>query len=98
MPAKKTSKKTVKKTTKTETKPKKGRKLKEGQAYECGICGFRMTVDSCGFVEEHYLICCKEAMTQKRAKKTTKKAAPKTTKKAAAKTAKKTTKKTAKKK
>ncbi len=99
MPAKKTAKKpakkTTKKTTKTEAKPKKGRKVKEGQAYECGICGFRILVDDCGCVEEHYLICCKEAMTQKRAKKTTKKAAAK---KPAKKPAKKTTKKTTKKK
>ena len=81
MPAKKTpektpkkaAKKTVKKTTKTETKPKKGRKVKQGQAYECGICGFRLIVDDCGCVEEHCLICCRETMTQKRAKKTTKK-------------------------
>jgi RNA polymerase primary sigma factor len=97
MPAKKTAKKpakkTTKKTTKTETKPKKGRKVKQGQAYECGLCGFRIIVDDCGCVEEHYLICCKETMTQKRAKKTTKKAAAKPAKKPAKKTTKKTTKK-----
>ena len=106
MPAKKTAKKapkkaakkTEKKTTKTEAKPKKGRKVKKGQAYECGICGFRILVDDCGCVEEHYLICCKETMTQKKAKKTVKKIAKKTTKKAPAKTTKKPVKKTAKKK
>jgi len=93
MPAKKPAKKTAKKTTKTETKPKKGKKVKQGQAYECGICGFRLIVDDCGCVEEHYLICCKETMTQKKAKKTTKKTAPKTTKKVAKKPTKKATKK-----
>ena len=93
------AKRTAKKTTKTETKSKKGRKVKEGQAYECGVCGFRLVVDDCGLVEEHYLICCSEAMTQKRAKKPAKKtaaAAPKkTAKKAAAPTPKKTAKKPA---
>jgi len=98
MPAKKPAKKTAKKTTKTETKPKKGKKVKQGQAYECGICGFRLIVDDCGCVEEHYLICCKETMTQKKAKKTTKKTAPKTTKKVAKKPVKKPTKKATKKK
>lgn len=87
------AKKTTKKTTKTEAKPKKGRKVKKGQAYECGICGFRILVDDCGCVEEHYLICCKETMTQKRAKKTTKKTAAKPAKKPAKKATKKTTKK-----
>jgi RNA polymerase primary sigma factor len=90
---KKTAKKTEKKTTKTEVKPKKGKKVKQGQAYECGICGFRILVDDCGCVEEHYLICCKETMTQKKAKKTTKKTATKTAKKTVKKPAKKTTKK-----
>lgn len=92
------AKKTAKKTTKTEAKPKKGSKIKQGQAYECGICGFRLIVDDCGCVEEHYLICCKETMTQKRAKKTTKKPVKKTTKKTTKKTAKKPVKKTTKKK
>lgn len=87
------AKKTAKKTTKTETKPKKGKKVKQGQAYECGICGFRLIVDDCGCVEEHYLICCKETMTQKKVKKTTKETAPKTTKKVAKKPVKKPTKK-----
>jgi hypothetical protein len=92
------AKKEVKKTTKTESKPKKGRKVKKDQTYECGICGFRIVVDECGCVEEHYLICCSEAMTQKRAKKTAKKPAKKTTKKATKTAAKKATKKTTKKK
>ena len=91
--ATKTTKKPVKKTTKTEAKSKKGRKVKQGQAYECGICGFRILVDDCGCVEERYLICCRETMTQKRPKKTTKKTATKTTKKPAKKSTKKTTKK-----
>lgn len=64
--AKKAAPKTAKKTTKTEAKSKPGKKIKAGQAYECGICGFRLVVDECGCVEEHYLICCSEAMKQKR--------------------------------
>jgi len=91
MPAKQTSKKT----TKTEAVPKKGKKVKQGQAYECGICGFRLVVDDCGCVEEHYLICCKEAMTQKKAKAPAKKRAPKAVKKAAPKIKKKAAPKTA---
>jgi hypothetical protein len=67
--AKKAAPKAAKKTTKTEAKAKQGRKVKAGQAYECGVCGFRFVVDDCGFVEEHYLICCKEPMKQKRAKR-----------------------------
>jgi hypothetical protein len=90
-------KKAVKKTTKTESKPKKGRKIKKDQAYECGICGFRILVDECGCIEEHYLICCNEVMTQKRPKKAAKKAAAKPAKKTAKKPAKKATKKAAKK-
>ena len=78
MPAKQTGKKT----TKTESVSKKGKKVKHGQAYECGICGFRLIVDECGCVEEHYLICCKEAMTQKKTKAQAKKTAPKVAKKA----------------
>jgi len=96
------AKKVAKKTTKTESKPKTGRKIKKDQAYECGICGFRIIVDECGCVEEHYLICCDKPMTQKRGKKTTKKppaqAAKEPAKKPAKKTTKKATKKTTKKK
>jgi hypothetical protein len=105
MPAKKSTKKvtekatkkTGKKTTKTESVPKKGKKVKQGQAYECGICGFRLVIDDCGCIEEHYLICCKETMTQKKSTATAKKAAPKTAKKTAAKTTKKAAPKTVKK-
>ncbi len=97
MPAKKTAKKTTKKavkktekkTTKTETKPRKGKKIKKGQSYECGICGFRLIVDECGGVEEHYLICCQKTMSEKKAKKAVKKTATKTVKKPAKKTTKK---------
>jgi hypothetical protein len=87
------AKKATKKTTKTEVKAQKGRRVKKGENYECGICGFRLVVDDCGCVEEHYLICCTEPMKQKEAKKATKKVASKTTKKASKKTVKKTTKK-----
>jgi hypothetical protein len=69
--AKKTAQKTTKKSTKTEAKPKKGAKLKKGQTYECGLCGFRFVIDECGCVEEHYFICCSKPMKQKRVKKGT---------------------------
>lgn len=91
--AKKVAKKTTKKATKTETKPKKGTKIKKGQSYECGLCGFRLVIDDCGCVEEHYLICCSKPMKQKKAKKETKKAVKKPVKKAPKKTVKKATKK-----
>lgn len=68
----KTPPKAAKKITKTEAQTKKGRKIKAGQFYECGICGFRFVVDECGCVEEHYLICCEEIMKQKRQKPATK--------------------------
>jgi hypothetical protein len=71
--AKKPAKKTTKKSTKTEAKPKKGRKIKQGQTYECSLCGLRFVIDDCGCVEEHYFICCSEPMTQKRIKKGSKK-------------------------
>ncbi len=86
-------KKTTKKATQTEVKEQKGTKVKKGENYECGICGFRLVVDDCGCVEEHYLICCTKPMKQKKAKKATKKVAAKTTRKASKKTVKKTAKK-----
>ncbi len=80
MPVKKTTKKATKKAkpkatkkpARTESKTKQGRKVKAGQAYECSVCGFRLVVDACGGVEEHYLICCQEAMKQKKPKPATK--------------------------
>lgn len=64
-----TTKRAVKKGTKTTTKRKKGVKVKKGQSYECGVCGFRFVVDECGWVEEHVFICCNEPMKKKRVKK-----------------------------
>jgi hypothetical protein len=75
MPAKKTAKKTTKKAPKKATKkaaPKKKAttKIKKGQAYECGICGYRIIIDEvCGCAEEHLFICCDKQMKKKRAKR-----------------------------
>lgn len=73
MPAKKTAKKakkaTTKKTAKKATAKKKTTKVKKGQAYECGICGYRVIVDQvCGCAEEHVFICCDKPMKRKRAR------------------------------
>ncbi len=73
--AAKKPKKPAKKATKTKAEPKKGKKVKTGQKYECRVCGFRFVVDDCGCVEEHYLTCCSEPMKQKRKPRTKKTAA-----------------------
>jgi len=71
MPAKKTTKKTVKKkavkkATKAAPKKKAAAKVKKGDAYECGVCGYRLIVDEvCGCVEEHVYICCEKPMKKK---------------------------------
>jgi rubrerythrin len=44
-------------------KKKAVRKAKKGQAYTCGICGYRIIVDeACGCGEEHVLVCCDQPM------------------------------------
>ena len=54
----------VKKTVKRAAKPRKG------QAYECGVCGYRVVVDDvCGCEEEHVFICCDKPMAKKGARK-----------------------------
>jgi len=59
---------------------KKGQ-VGKGQAYECGVCGYRVVVDeACGCAEEHVFICCDKPMTKAAAKKP---AAKKAAKKAA---------------
>jgi hypothetical protein len=48
---------------------KKG-KAKKGQAYACGVCGYRVVVDeACGCEEEHLFICCDQPMKKAPAKK-----------------------------
>ena len=47
-------------------KAKAKAKAKPKPALECGICGYRVTVDeACGCAEEHVLICCGEPMVKK---------------------------------
>jgi len=41
-------------------------KAKKGEAYECGVCGYRLVADAaCGCAEEHVFICCDEPMKKK---------------------------------
>jgi len=38
-------------------------KAKKGQAYTCGVCGYRVVVDeACGCAEEHVFVCCDQPM------------------------------------
>ena len=75
------------------TAKKSPAKVKTGESYKCGICGYRIIVDeACGCAEEHVFVCCEKPMKKTAAKKTTKKKA--VTKKPARKSAaKKATKK-----
>jgi rubrerythrin len=44
-------------------------KAKKGQAYTCGVCGYRVVVDEpCGCAEEHVFICCDKPMKKAGAK------------------------------
>lgn len=55
------------KATKKTVKPKI--KMKKGDTYRCGICGYRIVVDeACGCAEEHVFVCCDKPM-KKAAKK-----------------------------
>jgi hypothetical protein len=45
-------------------------KAKKGQAYTCGVCGYRVVVDeACGCAEEHVFVCCDKPMKKAAAKK-----------------------------
>ena len=45
-------------------------RAKQGQAYECGVCGYRVVIDeACGCAEEHVFICCDQPMKKGAAKK-----------------------------
>jgi len=40
---------------------------KKAPKLECGVCGFRVTVDNeCGCAEAHPIICCGKAMKKKK--------------------------------
>lgn len=39
----------------------------KGDAYVCDVCGFSLIVDEgCGCMEAHEILCCGEAMTEKK--------------------------------
>ncbi len=62
--------------------PKKKTAASRGQAYECGVCGYRVVVDeACGCEEEHVFICCDKPLRKVAARKPARKRAAKTTKK-----------------
>ena len=49
-------------------------KTKKGQAYTCGVCGYRVVVDeACGCAEEHVFICCDKPMKEAAARKAARK-------------------------
>ena len=51
------------------SKAKSKAKIKKGDSFECGICGYRLVVDeACGCAEEHVYVCCGKTMTRKAAK------------------------------
>jgi hypothetical protein len=44
-------------------------KIKKGDSYECGVCGYRLIVDeACGCAEEHVYVCCGKTMKKKAVK------------------------------
>ncbi len=55
---------------------------RRGQAYECGVCGYRVVVDeACGCEEEHVFICCDKPLRKVAARKPARRPAAKTAKK-----------------
>jgi hypothetical protein len=51
-------------------KKKAVQKTKRGDAYQCGVCGYRIIIDeACGCAEEHVFVCCDKSM-KKKAQKT----------------------------
>lgn len=49
--------------TKAGTAKKPKVRMKKGDAYECGVCGYRIIVDkACGCAEEHVFVCCNKKM------------------------------------
>lgn len=58
--------------------PKKTAGAGRGQAYECGVCGYRVVVDeACGCEEEHVFICCDKPLRKVAARKPAAKTAKK---------------------
>ncbi len=46
--------------------PKAKPKAKKAEAYECGVCGYRLVADTdCGCAEEHVFLCCSQPMKKK---------------------------------
>ena len=47
-------------------KKKAVQKTKRGDAYQCGVCGYRIIIDeACGCAEEHVFVCCDKPMKKK---------------------------------
>ncbi|MFN3740519.1 MAG: hypothetical protein ACK4TF_07605 [Thermodesulfovibrionales bacterium] len=58
MPVKTAGKKSTKRRTKG---------LKQGDRYECSVCGLVVSVDElCGCMEAHEIMCCGKAMKKKK--------------------------------
>jgi len=63
----KTKKTVARKTTKAVSKKKVAKK---GDKYVCGVCGMVVSVDTaCGCMDDCDIVCCGEAMTQKKGRK-----------------------------
>ena len=44
-----------------------GKRVKKGDAYQCGVCGLAVTVDeACGCADACDIICCGEQMKPKK--------------------------------
>lgn len=55
------------KTVKKSIKKKTPKKVKEGDRYECTVCGLVMNVDEvCGCIETCDIICCGKQMKKKK--------------------------------
>jgi hypothetical protein len=47
-------------------KKKGAQRAKKGEAFQCGVCGYRIIVDEvCGCAEEHIFVCCGKPMKKK---------------------------------
>ena len=58
--------KVVKKAVKKPAGKAKPKAVKKAEAYECGVCGYRLVANAeCGCIEEHVIICCDKPMKKK---------------------------------